>query len=583
MTDIPAKLGKFIIESELGNGSMGTVYKAVDPFIHRTVALKTISRTLLNDIKSDTNLTDTLITRFKREAQAAGKLNHPNIVSVYEYGEDQNTAFIAMEYVQGRSLKEIFDQNERFDIHTVIGFMSQLLGALTYSHKHGIVHRDIKPANIIIMPDGQIKITDFGIAHIASSDLTQSGTMLGTPNYMSPEQFMGHPVDGRSDLFSAGIIFYQLVTGENPFDGRSMATVMHKVLSLEPLDSITLNYQVTVELNQVIKKALAKKPEDRFQNAEAFRLAIGEAFKDSLSAPQKSSAETISDTSHTVILSEQISKSEKEHTDTRLTAFNPYETFLVTTSDSNAQSHLSLNEDILSDQSTLPSGPDALIENISIRVRKKWAVLCGAVVLTAAVLIFSIGRFTKHHPPAASDVQNDLTQAATSEAARSSGNSAEYAEVIAMLNTLGRNTAPADLSLWTEKNQFKINDRIRYYFNVLKDCYVVVFCLTTDNKVFQIFPNRYRPDDRVLAGQTVVLLDDTSDRALSVTGPAGWEEVIALVSDQPIHLFSADFRQQLFVELSESPGDLENIRSRIQAVQNMNLSRKVLRYQIIDH
>ncbi|WP_207688442.1 serine/threonine protein kinase [Desulfonema limicola] len=275
----PIKLGKYMIRTEIGKGAMGIVYEGFDPFIERVVALKTIRKDLL-----DSKEADNLLVRFRREAQAAGRLNHPNIVAVYDYDEDGDVAFIAMEFVQGRSLKEYFDNNERFDLSDIIKIMSQVLGALSYAHENGVVHRDIKPANIILTDNAQVKITDFGIAHIESSNLTQTGMIMGTPNFMSPEQFMGNRVDNRSDIFSAGIILYQFITGENPFDGRTMATIMHKVLNAEPVNPGDLNLHISSELNAVIKKAIAKKPEDRFQNAEDFFNSLNLALHNNLHA-----------------------------------------------------------------------------------------------------------------------------------------------------------------------------------------------------------------------------------------------------------------------------------------------------------
>ena len=210
----PSKLGKYEIRRELGKGAMGVVYEGFDPSIERVVALKTIRADQLGGEDAPE-----ILARFRREAQAAGRLKHPHIVAVYEYGEDAGTTFIAMEFVEGRSLKEFFSQHARFTVPQLARIMSELLDALDYSHRRGVVHRDIKPANIMILPDGTVKVADFGIARIESSNLTQTGMILGTPSHMSPEQFMGQTVDGRSDLFSAGVILYELLTGEKPFSG----------------------------------------------------------------------------------------------------------------------------------------------------------------------------------------------------------------------------------------------------------------------------------------------------------------------------------------------------------------------------
>lgn len=268
----PQKLGKYEVRRQLGCGAMGIVYEGYDPFIQRTVALKTIRKELL-----DQDRAQEMLARFQREAQAGGRLSHPNIVAIYEYGEDQNTAYIAMEFIEGKELRELFAESARFTLAQVIDIMAQLLSALNYSHQHGVVHRDIKPANLIVMADNQVKITDFGIARLESSNLTQTGSIMGTPNYMSPEQFMGQPIDGRSDLFSAGVILYQLLTGEKPFIGESTTTIMYQVLNNTPNAPSVLNVQIPAAFDGVIRKALAKRPSERFQTGHEFIDAIKSA------------------------------------------------------------------------------------------------------------------------------------------------------------------------------------------------------------------------------------------------------------------------------------------------------------------
>ncbi|HEY1459077.1 MAG TPA: serine/threonine-protein kinase [Casimicrobiaceae bacterium] len=264
-------LGKYELRREIGRGAMGVVYEGYDPMIKRVVAIKTIrSDQLIGDESA------TVIARFRREAQAAGRLSHPNIVSIYDFGEDGGVWFIAMEFVKGRELKEYFESNERFAMPDIVRIMSQMLDALDYSHRQGVIHRDIKPANVYMLNDGTVKVADFGIAHIESSSLTQVGTVLGTPSYMSPEQIMGLPVDGRSDIFSAGVILYQFLTGERPFAG-SATTTMQKVLKEDPLPPSTLNVQVLPAMDAVMKKALAKRADDRFQSAREFAVAIRSA------------------------------------------------------------------------------------------------------------------------------------------------------------------------------------------------------------------------------------------------------------------------------------------------------------------
>jgi serine/threonine protein kinase len=288
-----SKLGKYAIRRELGKGAMGVVYEGFDPVIERTVAIKTILPQQLGGQEGET-----VLARFKREAQAAGRLNHPGIVAVYEYGEDlavtaaeedddrtvitgggvtpqstQRIAYIAMEFVKGRELREFFETNERFALHDVERLMGEILDALGHAHASGVVHRDIKPANLIVLDSGKVKVADFGIARIEKSELTQVGTVMGTPAYMSPEQFMGQAVDGRSDIFSCGVILYQFLTGEKPFTGNA-TTIMFKVLHEEPLAPSMLNTTLPAAFDAVVKKAMAKKPEERYQSAQEFAQAI---------------------------------------------------------------------------------------------------------------------------------------------------------------------------------------------------------------------------------------------------------------------------------------------------------------------
>jgi serine/threonine-protein kinase len=266
------RLGRYEIRRTLGRGAMGVVYEAYDPMIKRRVALKTIRGDQLTGEDAAT-----VLARFRREAQAAGRLNHPNIVAIYDFDEDEGTSFIAMEYVEGRDLKTAFEGHERFTNAEIVRIMSEILDALGYSHRQGVVHRDIKPGNVFLLEDGTVKVADFGIAHIESSSLTQVGSVMGTPSFMSPEQIQGLPVDGRSDLFAAGVILYQFLTGERPFAG-SATTTMQKVLKQDPLPPSTLNVQLPEAVDAVVQKALAKRPEDRYPDARSFAEALRAAM-----------------------------------------------------------------------------------------------------------------------------------------------------------------------------------------------------------------------------------------------------------------------------------------------------------------
>ena len=270
---LPERLGKYSIVEVLGKGAMGVVYKAFDPHIRRTVALKVIRKEIIDDDQSAT-----LIARFKNEAQAAGRLTHPGIVAVYEYGEDEAVAYIAMEYVQGKGLREYFQRGTRFGLGDVVSIMTQLLDALGYAHEQGVIHRDIKPANIIIMGNGKLKVADFGIAHLDSSKLTHLGTIMGTPGYMAPEQYSGAAVDQRADIFSSGVVLYQLLTGVKPFTGTTEA-IAYKSCYQPHLDPSKVAPELaSMPFDAVVAKTLAKKPEERFRGAQELRSAIMDAY-----------------------------------------------------------------------------------------------------------------------------------------------------------------------------------------------------------------------------------------------------------------------------------------------------------------
>ena len=265
------RLGKYEIVGVLGQGAMGIVYSAIDPHIHRRVAVKAVRAPLLVPGAQDLMAAQ----RFKTEAQAAGRLCHPNIVSVFEYGESGDDRFIAMEYVHGVSLLQLTAQGRRLPLDDVNSLMMQLLDALECAHDQGVWHRDIKPANLLVTPDGRLKVTDFGIARIAASDLTQPSSVLGSPGYMAPERYTGEAPDCRVDIFSCGVLCYELLAGTPPFRGTS-SQVMYQVLHDTPPGPSTLaiDQPPPERFNAFVARALARRPEDRYASAAQMRAAL---------------------------------------------------------------------------------------------------------------------------------------------------------------------------------------------------------------------------------------------------------------------------------------------------------------------
>ncbi len=268
VVESPERLGKYPLLGIIGTGSMAVVYKSFDPEIGRAVALKTIRQELLDDE------IENFPARLRIEADAAGALAHPCIVRTYEYGEADGYAYIAMEYVEGHSLRDCFDSQVRFNTDQAINIISQLLKALQYAHQHGVWHRDVKPSNILLVTDGLIKITDFGIARVESLNMAQTDSIMGTPGFIAPEMYLGEEFDQRVDLFAAGVVFYHLLAGVAPFVGTP-EKIMFKCCYETPLPVSVVARQGSLRpFDAVVEKALARRPEERFANAAEFLEAL---------------------------------------------------------------------------------------------------------------------------------------------------------------------------------------------------------------------------------------------------------------------------------------------------------------------
>jgi serine/threonine-protein kinase len=252
--------GRYRIERKLGAGGMADVYLAEDQELGRRVAIKILNSRHGND--------DQFIERFRREAKNAAALNHPNIVSIYDRGEAEDTYYIAMEFLDGRTLKELIIGRGAAPINVAIEYARQILSALRFAHRHGIVHRDIKPHNVLVDGEGRVKVTDFGIARAGTSQMTETGSIVGTAQYLSPEQAKGGEVDPRSDLYSLGVVLYELLTGKTPFDGETPVEIAMKHLSATPKPPSKLRPDVPRELDMVVMRALAKNPDERYQSAD---------------------------------------------------------------------------------------------------------------------------------------------------------------------------------------------------------------------------------------------------------------------------------------------------------------------------
>ena len=233
---IPQTIGRYQVQDSIGYGAMGAVYKAFDPLIKRTLAIKTIRL----DIPRQSPQYKSFIERFYHEARISGTLSHPNIVTLFDIGEEAGIPYLAMEFVEGETISSILERGIRFPPEKVIGLISQIASAVDYAHSKGVIHRDIKPSNLILYEGERVKVTDFGIAKLVSAEITHSGTLLGTPSYMSPEQAMGDKLDGRSDIFSLGVCAFEMLSGEQPFPGTNVTSILYKLVHVDPIEPANL-------------------------------------------------------------------------------------------------------------------------------------------------------------------------------------------------------------------------------------------------------------------------------------------------------------------------------------------------------
>ena len=277
------QLGRYLIQSELGRGAMGVVYKANDSVLERIVAVKTVNMALERDDA------DKYEARFYQEARAAAGLNHPNIVTVHDVGKAGDVVFMAMEYIEGVELRSLTGEGRPLRLPQALSIAAQVAEGLAYAHGHGVVHRDIKPANIMVVANGPVKITDFGIARRRSSaDLTQTGMMLGSPKYMSPEQVIGKRADHRSDIFSLGVILYEMLTGGAPFNGENVTALMYQIVNFVPPPPTQVNAELPQLLDYITAKMLAKQVEERYQDAAEVAKDLRECEHQLTAAPATS-------------------------------------------------------------------------------------------------------------------------------------------------------------------------------------------------------------------------------------------------------------------------------------------------------
>jgi eukaryotic-like serine/threonine-protein kinase len=279
MSDAPQRIGRYCIAGEIGRGAMGVVYRGQDESLGRTVAIKTILTRLSDEEHAG------YLARFRQEARALGGLNHPAIITVYEFGDENGLAYLAMEFLDGRELRDVL-ASERMPVPVALDVAAQVAEGLAFAHSQGIVHRDIKPANIMMLAGSRAKIMDFGIARVRASDVkTQTGLLLGSPKYMSPEQVLGTGIESRSDIFSLGVVLYEMLAGAPPFSGENVHQLMFQVCNSRPSPPSRLNPAVPAVVDLIVAKALEKDPASRYADAGELAADLRRALAQVASSP----------------------------------------------------------------------------------------------------------------------------------------------------------------------------------------------------------------------------------------------------------------------------------------------------------
>lgn len=271
---LPAAIGRYAVGGRLGQGAMGVIFRGHDPSLDRAVAIKLVRADLLSEHERAE-----YVERFRREAKAAGRCSHPNIVAVFDYGMHEENPYLVMELVEGITLAQLLRDRGRSPAAQAVPIVARMLDGLAAAHGRGIVHRDVKPANVLLTPAGQVKVADFGVSRMDTAGLTQTGAMIGTPSYMAPEQCRGDAVDARTDVFSAGVVLFELLSGQRPFPGASAPEVWHKLVHAPPQDLAALCPGLAPAVVQAVERALAKAPEERFGTAAEMAAALRDALQ----------------------------------------------------------------------------------------------------------------------------------------------------------------------------------------------------------------------------------------------------------------------------------------------------------------
>ncbi len=601
-TRIQAVLGdKYEIRDLIQAGGMGKIFLGVHKALDKKVAIKIIHQELVKN--------EHFKSRFYREAKLAAGLDHSGIIDIYDFGSSDDFDYLIMPFIEGETLEARIKRQGPMDPGEGVRIMIEIADALHYAHSHNVIHRDIKPSNIMIDHQGKIIIADFGISKMmGDSDLTAPNTVLGSPKYMSPEQIKGQPVDARSDLYSLGLVFYEMLTGSHPFTGRDTSAIYYAQAHEIPPRPETARPEIPRDLGSIIMKLLAKAAGKRYADG-------GELLRD-LRDYQQGESLSGANVENATVMAPSI-RGDATMVDANINDATIVDSTMVDVHLVDAFRPGKAG----SDRIPGPAGPQtapadgtliaapALPPGSFFKQHVKSIALAGTafvlVILILAMLFSGPSDQEDTAPPAAhteTPTPDDARTAAVipsretppmaTDAAPPIPPAGEAppdkappspASFLRALDAVGKGRTAVDFSLWTDRQTYRVGETIRFQFETGRPCYALILGYTTGNELVQIFPNHYSAGQFIQPGRTYAVPDENMDFDLQVYGPAGQETVIALISDAPFHLFDASFSaSNPFLSMTEKDAGASRLINAIAAISGRDISQQRLTFTITD-
>ena len=573
-TEIKSALGKkYEIKGLISSGGMGDIFLGIHRALDKRVAIKIVHQELSKD--------EEFRKRFRREAKLAASLDHPVVIDIYDFGSKDDFDYIIMPYIEGSTLQDRLKKEGKFTVQECLRLMIALTDALSYAHKNNVVHRDIKPSNIMVDNHGHLILTDFGISKsLGDVDVTKPNTMLGSPKYMSPEQVRGLAVDGRTDLYSLGLVFYEMVTGKHPFEGKDGTAILYCQACEMPQRPEESLPDVPGPVGDIIMKLLEKSPDQRYQSAD-------ELLKDLEWHSSCLSKDLRLDVDATMVAAK--------------TPPNGKEGGAV----------MALQKTVIQQQRP-QAVADGLTQPLQLPSKgkklKSWMLpaLGVALVLVAGIVWVirsspttkgvtkvkdyaapgSLIHKDKTEPPSTGKAgvsEPDIEEKLAPEPHEVQSPEALFDSLVTSLLAFASEREATFFRVWVDKPEFRIGESITYHFGSDKACYLVLLNVTTAGELIQVFPNKFTLDQSVEARRDYTIPGDQMDLELKITGPPGKEEIVALVAEAPFDLLSATFGSQPFFQVDRHDRALlEKITSNFEKIGRLNIAQKRLSYSIID-